>query len=189
MGRLGELLGEPLEAQGLEGLPGLGLVHAGVGQVRGMQGQLQVRHHRDQALREVEPLRGPVEALALLRLEVGLGGDDRLQGAVLLQQQGRALLADAGNPLHVVRGIPHQAQEVHHLLGPDAHALLDAGAVMPDLAFLGVEHLDVELVIHQLQQVLVGAHDDRGQAVGGGLPGQGGQHVVGLVAVQLHDGD
>ena len=189
LGALREFLGEGLEAQGLERLAGLGLVHAGISQVLRMQGQFQVRHHGDQALREVQPLGRGLQAFALLGLQLGLGRDHAIQGVELLQQQGGALLADAGHPLHVVRGIPHQAEEVHHLLGPHAHAGLHALAVVPHLAVLGVEHLDAELIVDQLQQVLVRADDDRRKAHGRRFSGQGAHDVVGLVAVQLHDGD
>ena len=188
-GALGELLGEGREAQGLESIPGLGLVHARIGKVPRMQGEFQVRHHCDQAFREVQPFGGSLQPLPLLGFQISLGGKDAFQAAELLQQQRGAFFADARHALHVVGGVPDQAQEVHHLLGPYAHAGHHTRTIVPDLAFLRVQHLDVQVIVHQLKQVLVRTDDDRRQAHGRGFPGQGAQDIVRLVAVQLHDGN
>ncbi len=158
-----------------------------------MQGQGQVCHHGHQAPGEAQPAgpggRGFVQTRPLARLELLPGRQNGIQAAELLQELGGAFFPDAGHALHVVAGIPQQGEEVHHLLGPYAHAGLHAFAVIPDLALLGVEHGDAGVVVHQLQQILVGAHDDGLEALGRGLPGQGGHHVIRLVALQLHDGD
>ena len=68
-------------------------------------------------------------------------------------------LPPATNPMSIGRLI-----EVH--AGRDPEALLDARLVDPDLPVAIVQHLDLQVVVDELEQVLVRAHDDRGQAPG-----------------------
>ena len=151
--------------------------------------QFQIRHHGDQAAGKLQPRRCFLDARALPGLQLVLVGQHFIQGAVSLQQYLRALLANARHALHVVRCVSHQSQHVHHLLGENAEALLHGGPVYPHFPITIVEHLDFARVIHELQQILVRADDDRRKALLCGLSGQGAHHVIRLVSMQLHDGD
>ena len=116
-------------------------------------------------------------------------GDDGVQAAVLLHQVPGALLPDALHALDVVAGVPHEGEHVHHLLGPDPEPLLDPGPVDPHLPIAVVQDLDAAHVVHQLQEILVRAHDDTRHSGSAGLGGQGAHDVVGLVPRQFHDAD
>ena len=185
----GEFFGEHLETQALKGFPGLGLIHAFIRKVMHRHRQFQIRHHGDQAAGKLDPRQSFLDARALPGLQLILVGQHFIQRAVSRQQCLRTLLADARHALHVVRCISHQSQHVHHLLGENAEALLHGGTVYPHLTVTIVEYLDFAHVIHELQQILVGADDDRRKALLCGLPSKGAHHVICLVSMQLHDGD
>ena len=107
-----------------------------------------------------------------------------LEVAELLQQVGGGLVADAGDAGDVVGGVALEADEVRDQLGRDAVALDHALAVV-DLRVghaAGGRH-DPHALVDQLVGVAVAGDDHHGDAALLGLLGQGGDHVVGLVAL------
>ena len=80
----------------------------------------------------------------------------RVEIAVLVDQEGRRFHADPRHPRHVVHRIAGQRLHLDHLLRPDAEALEHLVAADPPVLHL-VEHAD--LVVDQLHQVLVGGDD------------------------------
>ena len=118
------------------------------------------------------------EVLAALGLLDLLGpGQQALQIAVLADQLGRGLDADARDAGHVVHRVARQGLDLDHLVGRHAellHHLLGA-----DLEVLhGVEHGDA--VADQLHQVLVGGHHGDPDALRPSLLRVGRDQVVGL---------
>jgi len=185
-----ELLGESLEAQLLEGLPGPGLFHPRVNQLCEGDRQFQIRHDGHETLHQGQSLQGGFQAIPVgFALEFAAVSQDLVQVAVLFHQVPGPLLADALHALDVVAGIPHEGEHVHHLSGSHAEAFLDPSLIDPDLAIPVVQYLDLPGIIHQLQQVLVRTHDHRGEPCSRCLAGQGAQDVIGLEARQLHDGN
>ena len=88
---------------------------------------------------------------------ISLGAvEQRLQRAVLADQQRRGLDADPGRAGDVVGGVTGQRLHVDHPIGIDAELLEHALAVDPPVLHR-VEHLDP--VADQLHQVLVGRDD------------------------------
>jgi len=121
-----------------------------------------------------------LSALGLLDL---LGpGQQRVEVAVLVDQLGGGLHADAGHARHVVGGIARQRLHLDDLVRADAKTL--DHFVMADPPVLHrVEHAD--LVAHQLHQVLVGGNDGDLDAGLVGEAGIGGDDVVRLEARHL----
>ncbi len=111
-----------------------------------------------------------------------------LDAAELLDQAEGRLRSDAGHAGDVVAGVAGQGEHVDNLLGRQALGLLEA---------LGVEHglpvlVDVEHaggLVDELLGVLVGGDDDGLDALLSGAAGEGGQHVVRLLALGGEDGD
>ena len=153
-------------------------------------------HHGSRGLdvvdgrQQLRPIR-----LGHLRFRVVGGGQNALQRAVLREQRGRRLLADArhaGQP--VGRIAPQQRQFGICRSGPvdrDAVLLGDLGGpVLRRLrqAATEVEHPDRHRVVaNQLKQIAVAADDDDGVFA---LPGcQRAQHVVGLAGRRTGGGD
>ncbi len=107
---------------------------------------------------------------------------DSVQVAVVVQQRASGFGTDTWDTGNVVRAITRQREHVPYLLDTDAEAFAH---------LLWTDHLVAHGVPHQhvrsdeLHQVLVGA-DDHGPPAA--LPGQahhGGNHVVGLEAIEL----
>ena len=123
---------------------------------------------------------------ALGLLDLGGARQQRVEVAVLVDQLGRRLDADARHARHVVGRIAGQRLHVDDLVGRHAE-LLDHLVAADLLGLHGVEHDDAGP--HQLHQVLVGG-DDRHVAAGiDHLARVGGDEVVGLEAVLLDAGD
>jgi hypothetical protein len=125
--------------------------------------------------------------LALRPRDLVHGVEHLLQRPEPLQEVRGGLVSDAGDTRDVVRRVALEADEVRDELGRDAVAVDDRLAVV-DLrvghAARGRHH--PHPVAHQLVGVAVaGDHHDR-HAARLGLGGEGGDHVVGLVAL---DGD
>ena len=153
----GDALGQRRElhlAQEAQQRLGFGIAHA----------ELLHRHltrhvvlERDQIEREPRlhgELGQPLAALGLL--DLAGARQQRFQIAVLVDQLGRGLDADARHARHVVGGVAGQRLHVDDLVG--RHAELLAHLVGSDgLVLHGVEHDDAGL--HQLHEVLVGGDD------------------------------
>ena len=175
--------------QGQPGLAGQGDVHQDLRQHAGAVGVLLVGRQFG--------FEGPLEgALAvLLTGKAFKGGVDAVEGPVLLQQGDGRLRA---HPLHagdVVAGVAGEGLEVHHLLGADAE--FGDHPVAPDQggprtlgvgAAAHVEHGDVALVVHELEQVAVAGENPHPPAASRRPGGQGAEHVVGLVARRHAEG-
>ena len=150
---------------------------------------------RDEATREFRLIDVGEQRLPALGL-LDFGGTlQKLgQAAVLLDQGGGRLQADAGHTRHVVGGVADQRQRVADLLrsqplplGDDRLAVEVALGPVTGLALgAGLEIVEPDLVRDELHQVLVGGHDDDLGTSRLGLARVGRDQVVGLVALQLH---
>ena len=109
-----------------------------------------------------------------------------VQIAEFLQQLPRRLFADPRHAGDVVRGVPHQAQKVHHVRRLDAKAFLHLGDA--EALFLhGVE--DRCVLGDQLAQILVAGDQHHVTALRLEAPRQGAENVVRLVPLQADGGD
>ena len=116
--------------------------------------------------------------------------------AVFLEQGDRRFRA---HPLHsrdVVGAVAGEGLEIHHLLrrhpeaGDHRFAVdLDRPAALGIGATAHVQHGDVALVVHQLEQIPIPRQDAHPPAGVGGPVGQGAEHVVGLIARRHAQGD
>ena len=93
---------------------------------------------------------------------------------------------DAGDAGDVVDAVAHERQDVDDLAGRDAEELAHAGLVQEDLP-ARVEDADARR--DELQHVLVRRDDDDVEARRGRPGRERSDHVVGLVAGHLEDGD
>ncbi len=123
----------------------------------------------------------------LAQLEQRLGGVFLLAGgqhgseiAILLQQLGGGLGADAGHPLDVGATDAGQGPEVHQLGRGHPVLLLDEGGIQPALVEVVA---DPDLRADELAEALVGGDDGRLMAVLGNAAGQGGDEIVRLVGL------
>jgi hypothetical protein len=119
--------------------------------------------------------------LALDRVRVR---DDTGQTVVLGDPLGRGLGPDPRDAGEVVAALPHQRRQVRVALRWDAvpgvHRVRCHAGELGDPAHR-VEHGDV--LVDELEGVPVTGDDEHVVAVGPGLPGQGADDVVGLVAL------
>jgi hypothetical protein len=156
-----------------------------------MRGQRQ--RHRPGQLGQlpVEQHRGQVVAQLLARLAGDLADpvDQLGQRAELPDPLGRRLLADAGDAGQVVARVAAQRGEVG-VLGRGQAVLLGhfLRREPRHVADADPGHQHGHLVGDELQRVPV-ARDDEDVHVPGGLGGQGGDHVVGLVPGHRQLGD
>ena len=113
-------------------------------------------------------------------------GDHLLERAVLRDQLPGRLVADAGDPRDVVGGVALEADEVRHLVGPDAVAELHAlGRVDVDVGDAARRHHQRDVLAAELERVPVGRDDARLDARLVGARRDGRDHVVGLPALEL----
>jgi len=169
--------------QGLQGLP------VGSRVVRALQGQIDggVGLHRGQLPGEPCLVRVFGEGLAdPLVADLRRVAQHPLDGAVVLDQLQRRLRAHAGHAGDVVGGIPHESQHLGHPVGADAEAFFDACRVV-GLVLHRIDHDDP--AGDELHEVLVARDDDDLHPFALELPGQGSDHVVGLDARDLQQGD
>jgi len=131
----------------------------------------------------------PVRPQALADLPFDLVGalEERREAPVLSDPLLRRDRADTRYARNVVDAVAHQGEHIGHLPGRNAEERRDAGVVEEDL-LAGVEHADA-VAGDELQHVLVGGHDDDVVARDVGLLRERADHVVGLEAGQLEDGD
>ena len=165
--------------------------------VLGGEGGAGVERHvvaqRDELPREARLLGVLAERLAALRLlhRTLRGGEDGVEVAVLGEQLGGALRADARHARHVVRRVADEREVVDQLGGRHAVLLAHRRLVEPHLLLVAV-HADRRgarrAVVDELQQILVGRDDDDLLVVAGGARGgaRGGDHVVGLEVGRRH---
>jgi hypothetical protein len=87
-------------------------------------------------------------------------GDHLLDRAVLRDELARRLVADAGDPRDVVGGVALEADEVRHLVGPDAVTELHPlGRVDVDLGDAARRHHQRDVLAAELERVPVGRDD------------------------------
>ena len=154
--------------------------------------QRHVAHEQHHLGVGADPLLGGREVLPELGRQVVQGAEDPVQPSPFVDQLGRGLLAHPGHSGQVVAGVAPQGRILHVVGGPHAGAVQDAGLVVqlalrPPVRVVVVEHLDPG-VLHQLVGVAVAGYDDHVIAGVAALGGQGGEHVVGLVARRVHRG-
>ena len=160
----------------------------GVLQLKAVQGDIQghVTIELHQTARDAD-LFGIVEQgfAPLGLLDLARAGQERIQIAVFLDQQGGGFQPDPRRARHVVDRISGQGLHIDHAVGGDAELfehLIKADA----LVLHRVKHIDA--VTDQLHQVLVG-RDDRHRPPGiAGAGGQGGDDVISLIALNLDAG-
>ena len=183
----GDLLGETGELQRLgeaNELRGPGVVNREAADVM-FQRHVFVEHH--EPLRDAGLLGEFDEVLAaLLLLDLGCAGQQRFEVAILGDELGRGLDADAGDARHVVDRVARQRLDVDDLVGRHAEFFQHLG-----LAHLAVLHgvIQRHAGADQLHQVLVGGDDAAGGAGLHRLARIGGDQVIGLVIRLLHTGD
>ena len=130
------------------------------------------------------------QALAGLALDLVDVGDDAVEAAELVDPLGGGLVADAGHAGQVVAGLADQgglvavARRGHEVLRLDR-----LGGHPPDLGDAAHRVEDGDVLVGQLERVAVAGGDDHLHAGVAGLGGEGGDHVVGLVAGLLHHRD
>ena len=123
--------------------------------------------------------------LALGGLLVGVG-EDLLEAAVLLDELGRALLADPRDAGQVVARVAHDAAIVGHEARRDAVALLDLlRGVARRVGDAAPGGEDADPLGDELEGVAVAGEDDDALPGGVGAGRQRADHVVGLEARQL----
>ena len=128
-----------------------------------------------------------LQALAVLLLRHFVGACEQLvERSVGRDQVARTLLPDAGHTLHVVDGVAHQGQDVHHLRGRHTELLGHARGIEPGALVARV--VDADAVADQLEEVLVAGDDGHLEAGGSRLGRQRAQHIVGLEALGREDG-
>ena len=109
-----------------------------------------------------------------------------LDGAELLDQAEGAFRSDTGHAGDIVGGVPHEAEDFHHLVRGDAEALAHSLYIVDGLLHR-VDHDD--MVADQLHQVLVPGNDHDLEAFRGKAPGQGADDIVGFGALLIDDGN
>ena len=177
--QVGEL--EALE-DGVDGLDGQPVAAAG-DELDEVVLQRDVQHHRRELQRETRlVLVLGEERAALLALDLVQPPVQLVDGAELLQQLRRGLLADARHARDVVRAVALEPDVVGDLRRRDAEALQHGGGRV-DLdvgdAAAGAHHPDV--LVDHLHRVAVAGDDDGPDALALGLLRQRPEDVVGLV--------
>ena len=125
--------------------------------------------------------RGPI----LLLGKLGGGFEQTVQRLVSRDELASAFFPNARHSLHVVAGIAHQRQHVDHLVRPDPELLHDTSGVVPNTLVTRVEHLN--LIVHQLEEVLVAGDQHHLQTVRSGPSGEGADDIVRLDSLVSHD--
>ena len=162
--------------EGGEGV-GIGIGHRQFLEGRG-QGRLVVQ--LDEPAGQADLVGELQEDLAALLLADFPGpGEQGLQVAVFVDQQGRGLHPDARGAGDIVHRVAAQGLDLHHLVRKDAE-LLDHLFRTDTEVLHGVEHGDA--LADQLHEVLVGGDDGHLAARLADQAGIGGDQVVGLEA-------
>ena len=118
---------------------------------------------------------------------------NRIEIAVRLEELHRGLVPDALHARDVVRGVADQGEVIHHPLRRDAQALVRIRLIDPlflDRRLAAASRIEERNTrTDQLIEILV-ARDDDGLEVTFCRPiGEGGNHIVGLIAGERDDGN
>ena len=120
--------------------------------------------------------------LHLALFHVRRGGQDAVQIAMLVQQFGRRLGADAGHAGDIVHAVAHQRQHVAQQFRADAEFLLHIVRAEPPVVHGIVE---IQAGLNELHQILVRTDDGDLEALLQRQLGIGGDHIVRLHAFLL----
>ncbi len=149
-------------------------------QILELHGKRQVVAERDELARSADGVEAGEQVFPQLRLLHRRGvGENVLQGAVLFEQAGGGLFADARNARNVVDLVAGEREQVGDLLRRDAPFRLYLFGAVPLLVH-GVVAADS--VDHELHQVLVAGDDHHFPALGARPQGESGDHVVRFVS-------
>ena len=163
----------------------------------GRLGQRHIGEDAGQLAGEVRTVAAGRQALAHGALERPLGGLWSLEGveggvdaveiAVLPQECGGRLRTYALDTGDVVGAVAREGLEIHHLLRghpQTRHHLLaphhGGATVFRIRTATHVEHGDIALVVHQLEEIAIAGKDANPPTLTGRPVGQGAEHVVGL---------
>src|SRR6185437_15617982 len=105
-------------------------------------------------------------------------------------QLGRGFLADAAHAGDVVGWIAFQGFQIHNERGGYAEFFPNAILVVHhDVAHATAGRVHAHIAVHELERVHIAGDDGGGDVLRRCLPGEGADHVVGLVPVRLVDRD
>ena len=107
-------------------------------------------------------------------------GIDAVERLELSQEVGRGLGPDARNARYVVARVSRKRQEVADLARGDAELLTHFFRTVNPVAHRVPKHDALVFVVHELHEVLVGAHDDDSPPLSDGMPGHRRDEIVGL---------
>ena len=152
--------------------------------------QLQVAVQPGQVLVPDEVLSGGLDRRSDAALDLRGPVEELLHAAEILHQLGGGLLPDAGNPGDVVGHVPFQGNVVEVLLRGESEPACNRGDVVGNDVRdpPPVEH-DLDAGADQLEEVAIGRDDHGLQPALRRSAGQGGDRVVGLVALHGDHGD
>ena len=174
---------ELVAAEHLPELRAVGRLEHDLGRV---EVEVEVAPHRRELLRHPRLVGELGDVLPPRRRELVRVLDHLLERAVLRDQLPGGLVPDPGDARDVVRRVALQADEVRHLVGPDAVAELDPlGRVDVDVGDAARRHHQRDVRRAELEGVAVGRDDGR---LDPGLVGAGRErrdHVVRLPAFEL----
>ena len=155
-------------------------------EVGGIDIEREVTAHRREHLRRARLLGVLADRLPARGRQLVSMRDHLLERAVLGDELPGGLVPDPGDPGDVVRGVPLEADEVGHLLRPDAVAELDPlGRVDVDVRDATRRHHQPHVLAAQLERVAVGRDDARADPGLVGLGRERGDHVVRLPPLEL----
>ena len=110
-----------------------------------------------------------------------------VEGAELLHQLDRGLLAHPGHARDVVAGVAHQGEHVADVLRAHSPQLAHLRGVHPLELLAGPRREHAHAFAHHLEHVLVARDQHRLDPLAGRAPRQRGHHVVGLRPRDLDD--
>ncbi len=147
---------------------------------------VEVAPHRREQLRDPRLVRVQDDVLPARRRQLVDVVDHTLERAVLRDELARGLVADPRHARDVVARVALQADEVRHLIGPDAVAGDDAvGRVDVDVGDAARRHHQADVVGAELERVAVGRDDAGSDAVLVRTRRERRDHVVGLPPGEL----
>ena len=129
------------------------------------------------------------QRLALLARDLVGAGDDVVEAVELVDPLRGVALADAGDAGQVVGGLADDRRELGIAVGRDAVLLLDVGRGEPGQVAHAAHRVEHGGVLgDQLDGVAVAGEDQHLHALGERLGDEGGDDVVGLVALERRGG-
>ena len=155
----------------------------------GVPGKRHVAHDGRQASGEPGLIDVFEQRLSLALVFDRIGAIDQvLQRIEFGEEPGRPLGSNRGDAGDVVRAVAHKSEPIRDLGGRHTEAVLD-GALITALKTPIAEPENSDLIIHKLEEILIGGNDDAILPCPGHLARHRGDKVVCLVAIELigHD--